>query len=304
MNKNQVSLTALISAFGRAYHSKQAAVKIFDDFLAESMMSSEKYNEMGHNLANAITFFDPEFAAGGPDEKAALARVLQLHSSAITLCRAAYTEEVLEAAVDGGMDQYVILGAGLDTFAFRRPDLMKKLSVFELDHPATQQYKVDRLRELGWEIPGNLHMIPVDFSIDSLTDVLKKTAFDSCKPALFSWLGITYYLTLEDVISALKNIADISSSASMVIFDYLDKDAFDPEKVSLRVRKMIQITGMAGEPMKTGFSPDEIAELASSIGLLRAENLSPDDVQLRWFSTRNDGMTAFEHVNIARFVKP
>lgn len=303
MNKDQVSLTAMISAFGRAYHSKKAAVKIFDDFLAESMMTSEKYEEIGHNLAGAVSFFDPEFAATGPDEKAALARVLQLHSSSITLCRAAYTEEVLEAAVNKGLDQYVILGAGLDTFAFRRPDLMKKLSVFELDHPATQQYKQKRLEELDWSIPERLHLIPIDFSADDLGEALGNSAFDPERPVLFSWLGVTYYLAIEDVRATLKKIADISSSGSMVIFDYLDEDAFDPEKVSLRVRKMIQITGVAGEPMKTGFDPKSIGDMALELGLEAVENLEPSQIQQRWFSKQREGMRAFEQIHLLRLVR-
>jgi methyltransferase (TIGR00027 family) len=90
-------------------------------------------------------------------------------------CRARYAEETLEKAILQGVKQYVILGAGLDTFAFRRPDLLEKLEVFEVDYQATQDFKLHRLAELGWEIPAELHFIPVDFTKENLTIALKRS---------------------------------------------------------------------------------------------------------------------------------
>ncbi len=95
------------------------------------------------------------------------------------LCRARYSEDNLKEAVKQGMQQYVILGAGMDTFAFRHPELLEQLQVFEVDHPATQAFKRQRIAELGWEKPSNLHFVTVDFTQENLATALKRSSYDS-----------------------------------------------------------------------------------------------------------------------------
>ena len=108
------------------------------------------------------------------------------------LSRARYTEDTLEKAIRQGVKQYIILGAGMDTFAFRRPDLMERLEVFEIDHPATQEFKLHRLAELGWKHPAKLHFIPIDFTKESLVTALtRSSSYDPKVKSLFSWLGVT-----------------------------------------------------------------------------------------------------------------
>lgn len=300
MKNDQVSLTALISAFGRAYHSINNEPRIFDDFLAKSMMTEETFDFIGHSLANTLAFFEPGNIGLELCEADALAYVMKKQTSPITLSRAKYTEDRLEEAISNGVEQYIILGAGLDTFAFRRPELLEKLQVFELDHPATQDYKQNRLKELGWVISDRLHMIPVNFSKDNLSNVLDNSGFDSSKISFFSWLGVTYYLEFEDILSTLHTIADISATGSIIIFDYLDLDAFNPDNVSERVKLMQEIVKRAGEPMKTGFDPDKLQEQLSIIGLQLMEDKSPEDIQEAYFMERTDGYSAFEHVHFAK----
>lgn len=302
MPENQISITALVTAFARAYHSEYDSPKIFDDFLAPKLFTPEEYVYFSHNLAKSVEFFDPKFAATGPDETAALAHVMQIQNGPVTLSRSHYTEDCLEASVKQGVEQYVILGAGLDTFAFRRPDLLKKLQVFEVDHPATQNGKRQRIARLGWETPRQLHFVPVDFASDNLATALQQSGYDPQKTSFFSWLGVTLYLTRQAVFDTLQSIATIASPGSIIVFDYLDTNAFIPERTEKRVQLMQEVVRRAGEPVKTGFDPETLGELLAESGLSLAENLGPSDIEALYFKGRTDNYHAKAHFHFARVV--
>lgn len=297
MNENQSSLTAMITAYVRAYHAMHGTPKIFDDFLAYRLFKEEERTFFGQNLAESLKFLNPESAELCPDQSTALALVMR--DQTIGVSRARYTEDNLETAVKQGVQQYVILGAGFDTFAFRRPDMLGQLQVFEVDHPATQASKRQRLAELDWELPEQLHFIPVDFTKESLSAVLKQSTYYRQTLSFFSWLGVTYYLTRDVVLSTLRAIADIAPSGSTIIFDYMDTDAFIPERASKHIQRMQKIVQRTGEPMQTGFDPSTLAVDLENIGLRLRENLSPSDIEDRYFTGRTDGCHASEHVHFA-----
>ena len=153
MNAEQVSRTAQMTAYSRGHHSRNDAPVIFDDFLAFDMLGSDVRCSIENMLMATLRSVNPAAAASFNDDESALSWLLQASAAApIVLSRARYAEELLEQAVARGVRQYVLLGAGLDTFAFRYPELLTDLHVFELDHPATQGHKRWRLDELGWEI--------------------------------------------------------------------------------------------------------------------------------------------------------
>ena len=202
MKDEQVSRTAQFTAYNRGYHSRNDAPVIFDDTLAFDMLGHDGRRSIEEQLLAALRAVNPLAATGFHNNESALSWLMQAGAAApIVLSRARYAEELLEQAVKLGVRQYVLLGAGLDTFAFRRHDLMQKLTVLELDHPGTQEYKRRRLDKLGWELSSNLHFIPVDFTRTSLVDALQASRFDLQVPAFFSWLGVTYYLTRNEVIN-------------------------------------------------------------------------------------------------------
>ena len=300
MEQLKVSYTALLTAYARAYHATHDSPKIFDDFLADALFTEEERAFFGKGLAESLTFFDPERAAAAPDQATALAWYMQLQGGPVTLSRSRYTEDSLAAAVEQGVEQYVILGAGMETFAFRRPDLLKRLQVFEVDHPLTQAFKRQRLAELKWEVPPQLHFVPVDFANGSLARALKESAFDPQKAAFFSWLGVTYYLTPAAVADTWRAIAALAPAGSTLIFDYLEAEAFVPEKAARRVQRMQEIVRQMGEPMKAGFDPAQLAGELQKAGLRLEENLHPAEIQTRYFSGRSDGYRAFEHMHFAR----
>jgi methyltransferase (TIGR00027 family) len=299
MEDRQFSLTALLTAYARAYHATHDTPKILDDYIAARLFTEEERASIEQNLAQALPFFEPELAASCPDQATALAWVMRAQSTPITLSRGRYTEDRLELAVEHGVRQYVILGAGLETFAFRRSDLVDHLQIFEVDHPATQAFKRTRLAELGWELPPQLHFVPMDFEKDGLALALEGASYDAQVVSLFSWLGVTYYLTPDVVLAMLRAIAEIAPAGSSVIFDYIDLEAFIPGQVATRMQRMQEIVRRTGEPMRAGFDPSTLATDLEGIGLRLQENLSPSDIEERYFKGRRDGYHAFEHVHLA-----
>jgi methyltransferase (TIGR00027 family) len=300
MQANQVSKTAMGTAFMRAYHSARDRPKIFDDFLAQQMITEEEYRESEVRHLKAFQKFDPDRASTFPDPTSALACWMQSAGApAIVLGRARYAEDNLEKAVKAGVKQYVILGAGMDTFALRRPDLVEDLQVFEVDHPATQAHKRQRLLTLGNEAPDQLHFIPVDFSRENLARALRRSVYDPQVPSFFSWLGVTYYLTRETLLATFSAMAASAPSGSTIIFDYLDTEAFVPERAARRVNIMIEIVKKVGEPMLTGFEPSTLAADLARVGLRLQEDLGPSDIQERFFAGRPDRYHACEHAHFA-----
>ncbi|MET3288736.1 UNVERIFIED_CONTAM: methyltransferase (TIGR00027 family) [Brevibacillus sp. OAP136] len=301
MQDHQPSLTALISAFGRAYHSRFDSPHIFDDFMAHRLFREGEFALLGRNMAAALPFFAPQYAAQQVDQDEALAIVMRNQSTPITLSRAKYTEDSLHAALADGVQQYVILGAGFDTFALRMPPTTQ-LHVFEVDHPATQQEKRERIAAFSPELPDCLHFVPIDFTRERLTDILLESSFSPNKRSFFNWLGVTYYLPQDVVQDTLRAIAQLAPSGSTIVFDYLDTDAFDPAKAAPRVQKMLQVVARTGEPMQTGFDPQTLGALLSDLGWELEENLAPADIQTRFFQGQSNGYSAFEHIHFARAV--
>ncbi len=291
-------ITALVTAYARAYHATHDDPKIFDDFAADRLYSAEEHTQFDHNLAEMLPAIDPDLAATHPDQAQALAAVMQLMHGPVTLSRSRYAEDCLQTAVEQGVKQYVILGAGFDTFAFRRPDLLAQLEVFEIDHPVTQAMKRERIA--GWNIPPQLHFIPLDFSQASLATALRPSAYDPHQLSFFSWLGVSYYLPHDVVLATLEAIRRIAPGGSQIVFDYLDNDAFVAENVAQRMRLMQEGARRVGEPMQSGFDPAALNEELEHVRLKLVENLNPDDIERRYFQGRSDRYHAFEHVHFAR----
>lgn len=302
MQPGQASITALVTAYCRAYHAANDTPKIFDDSIVGKMFCEAECGFFNQHLAGLLKVINPQLAASDPDPADALAYVMQNHTGPITLSRSRYAEDCLEQAINQGVRQYVILGAGLDTFAYRRPDLLENVAVFELDHPDTQALKIERLGMLGIETPPQLYFIPIDFTKESFTEAILFSSFDPHKISFFSWLGVSYYLAQDVFFSVLVAISQMASTGSTVVFDYLEQDAFDPQKVAGRVRLMQTIASQTGEPMKSGFSPPVLSHELVTLGFILQEDLNPAEIERRYFQGRTDGYHAFEQVHFARAV--
>ncbi len=176
---NEVSITALMSSFGRAFHAENEDHPVFADHLAKELMTAEEYAAVLGYIRGGARFFEPEINPVKQAKKELLRRLVNVHIAPSPLCRAAYTEQVLKTAVLTGTKQYVMLGAGLDTFAFREKEFLSKHRVFEVDHPLMQKDKIERITRAGWTIPDNLTFVSADFTKDNVAERLIDGGFDA-----------------------------------------------------------------------------------------------------------------------------
>lgn len=298
MNENTASVTSMVTAFSRVYHSLNDSPKIFDDFLAVKLFSNEEFTFFSEKLADSLKFLNPAEAAACKDHEAALKCVMR-YNAPTTLSRSRYTEDLLENCIRNGISQYIILGAGLDTFAYRRPDFKEKLQVFEVDHPATQDNKKERLKMLEIEKPSNLHFIPMDFNKMDLSQALMSSPYDPSKKTFISWLGVTFYLEQDVVLNTFSCISRLIAPGSCLVFDYMNQNAFRPGNSSEGSLKMREIVKRAGEPMKSGFDPSTLAVELEKTGLELKETIGPDEIEKLYFLGRNDGYHASENIHFA-----
>lgn len=303
MNMGESSLTSLISAFGRAYHSQFDSPVIFDDYIAKDLISPKEWHDIMENMVQGIQFFNKDVREeykGNPED--ILKWITQVQLSPTPLARAAYCENVLRDEVSSGVKQYVILGAGLDTFGFRHPELENTLEIFEIDYPATQEFKKNRLNAIDLNIPSNLHFVPMDFTKTFSYHKLKSEGFDN-KKTFFSLLGVSYYLTKAELSSLIDHLFSKVPKGSSIVFDYADERLFEEKGMSNRVENMVKMAAVAGEPMKSCFSYSEVEKMLEKSGLVIKEHLSPSKINDLYFSNRHDYLSAFETIHYLHAVK-
>lgn len=290
--ENQRSVTSLMSSFGRAFHAENEEHPVFRDFLARQLMTEEEYRSLSGYVLGGASFFEPQTDFSGMPPHEIIRRLVNYHIAPNPLCRSAYTEGVLKREIEKGTEQYVILGAGLDTFAFREKETAGNVRIFEVDHPFTQEDKRERIARAKWEIPSNLRFVPVDFSKDNLKEKLINAGFDRSRRTFFSWLGVTCYLSAEEIGSVVSSIADLCGKKSLLAFDFAD-DRFFLSDVR-RVKNTILMAQAGGEKMKSCFSDREIGEMLASRGFAVREILSPADIGERVIPSGSD-LLPFEH---------
>jgi methyltransferase (TIGR00027 family) len=202
------------------------------------------------------------------------------------LCvRARLAEDVVERAVAAATRQYVILGAGLDSFAYRRQDLLARLVVFEVDHPATQAWKRQRLAELGVELPANLVFAPVDFETQTLRAGLLAAGFDFAASAVFSWIGVTMYLTQAAIDATVETVAACAPESRIVLTYNLPPSALQGQGLAMQ-RRMSRLAGGMGEPWISFFTPAEADALLRRCGFGDVEHFGPAEAIRTYFDDR------------------
>jgi methyltransferase (TIGR00027 family) len=199
--------------------------------------------------------------------------------------RARFVEDLVEAAVDA--DQYVLLGAGLDTFAQRRPVHMQ---VFEIDQPGPQAWKRDRLVELGYGVPPHLHLVPVDFEAgEDWREPLVAAGFDPTRPSIIASTGVSMYLTREAIEATLRTVATFASGSMLAMTFMLPIEMTDPA-VRPGIEAAAKGARAAGTPFISFFTPMEMLDLARAAGFPEVQHVSADEIALRYFSNRSDGL--------------
>jgi methyltransferase (TIGR00027 family) len=201
--------------------------------------------------------------------------------------RSRYVEDRLADAVSDGVAQYVVLGAGLDTFAYRNP--FPGLRVFEVDFPATQEWKRGLLHQAGIALPESLTFVPLDFEHKALAAGLAEAGFDLHRPVFFGWLGVAPYLTLEAFRATLRDVVALPAGTG-IGFDY----AFPPETLSPKRRlvfdNLAQRVAAAGEPFRLFFSPEQLELELRNLGFGRIEQVDSEKLNDLYFHDRQDGL--------------
>ena len=208
----------------------------------------------------------------------------------IIVMRARFVEDLLTEAIARGVTQYVILSAGLDSFAYRRRDVEKILRIYEVDLPGTQEWKRNRLIEAGIGIPGNVVFVPIDFEKQSLPEAIAASGYCDKEPAFFSWLGATQYLTEDAVLHTLHTIVRMAAPGSQIIFQYNVPDSM-LEDEDLKVREFLEKTCQEkGEPLLSAFAPGRLASMLEDMGYYEVMDFAPRDAFYQYFRGRNDGL--------------
>jgi methyltransferase (TIGR00027 family) len=219
---------------------------------------------------------------------------------AAIVLRSRYADDRFSDAVRRGARQYVVLGAGLDTFAYRNQYPDNLLKIFEVDHPATQTWKRARLGEMDIAVPPSLAFAPVDFERESLADGLARAGFRCDRPAFFSWLGVAVYLSEAAVMDTLRYVASLAPK-SEVVFDFsVPASSLDERRQRSREASAAHAAKL-GEPWITFFEPPALTARLQATGFAETALLSPRDANRRYFDGRTDGFrVGGVHVMAAR----
>jgi methyltransferase (TIGR00027 family) len=187
----------------------------------------------------------------------------------------------------GSVNQYVILGAGLDTFAYRRSDLVATVKVFEVDHPATQAWKRSRLEAVGVVVPDSVAFVGVDFERQTLHEGLTRAGVEFDQPTIVSWLGVTMYLTAEAIDATLSTVGRFQRGSRLVLTYNLPPDALSGLGSSTDA-PLARIAAYVGEPFVSLFRPDEIEDVLRHHGYTDIEHFGPDEAVAAYFAGRHD----------------
>lgn len=207
--------------------------------------------------------------------------------------RSRFAEDALARAAARGVAQYVVLGAGLDTFAYRQPGWARSLSILEVDHPASQRAKRERLATAGVELPSNLEFAPIDFELDSLESGLARSGFDPARPAFFSWLGVTMYLTEPAIDAVFRYVAGLPAGSALAFTFAPPEEVRAPGSPSLSA-----MAAAVGEPWLTRFTPEQLEPKLRGFGFSRVAFLSPADAAPH-FEGRSDRLPPPRRTTIA-----
>jgi methyltransferase (TIGR00027 family) len=273
METDTASRTALGTALGRAVHQLvDDDPKVLADPLAVRLVPAEA---LPSTAAQREALRTPAAAVG----------------RAMLALRSRCAEDALAQAVAAGVRQYVLLGAGLDTFAYRRPAYAARLRIFEVDHPATPAWKRVLLADADIVVPANLCWAPVDFERSSLASELVRAGFDTAQPAFFSWLGVTQYLTEDAIESTLRFVASLPSLSGLALSFIVPDDLLDGLDLQIAQRNA-RGGAAAGEPWLTRYRPEVLGERVEALGFQTIRILSPEEADARYFTGRRDGLRA------------
>jgi len=301
MNEYLASRTALITSLMRALHTRLDPAPLINDLWADRLVPQAARDSLRQL---AVGHLDPEIlerlsAAGSRDP--VLDTALRARATyAGVIIRTRYSEDALQAAVRRGVRQYLIIGAGFDSFSLRQPAFARDLEVYEIDHPATQDLKRRRLDECGIKLPNNVHLISADLANEALGSVLARSPFRTNETAFVSLLGVTLYLARETNLATFRAIASSTAPGSELVFTYVEQSEFEANRTSGSFGKVQTSAAALGEPWVSGFEPARLAEDLHGTGLNLLEDLNGAQMRARYGQGRVDNLRPEPTAHIAR----
>ena len=286
MEQGTPSRTAMGTALMRALHTRADPLRLIDDPWGELL------------LADAREKFEARMREMEPGvDTDAQVRANPAYPNVIVRTR--FCEDALQAAVARGVRQYVIVGAGFDSFALRRPDWARDVAIIEVDHPATQTYKLERMAACGVVSPAAY--VAADLGAEKLGQALQRSPFQAGQPAFFAWLGVTMYLPRDANLATFREIARVGGEASELVFSYAHIQRFeDGVTNSPRYERMRETVKSLGEPFVSGFDPATLAGELSACGLSLLEDAGTDELIRRYDPQALNGMEASSLSRVAR----
>ena len=278
------SQTAQFAAAHRAYHLMQAQPVILEDTAASWLLDPPLSVVLKVGILRKLFW------------ERLLTRIRPI--SAFIVIRSRYTEDCLEEAIAAGCRQYVVLGAGLDSWALRNE--LPDGKVFELDQAATQEWKANRVRERLGNLPAQLVLLPIDFERQAIHEVLADSQYDREAQAFVSWLGTLYYLTRPAIEATFASLAQVCAPGSQIVLDYfLPKSGMSP--ADLRLFEELDRGGTErGEPLQTLLDPPAMAGILKAAGFRVIEDLPAAEIRQRYLVGRSDGLDIPGYVRLCR----
>jgi methyltransferase (TIGR00027 family) len=267
--------TAEGAIMSRAIHAKYAEDPILDDFWAIELLSPENRRRIEASTDASEVEVTPGFDAS------------PIFALGVAGLRVA--EDEVERCVARGIDQYVVLGAGFDTFALRRSDLVDRIRIYEVDHPDVQALKRGRLAQATRDPASIPTFVPVDFEQTILSAEIRKSDFDESRPAVLSWLNTISYLTEAATVATLSDIHALLAPGSRVVLNYGCDVPLTPEQVSFLTRLM-EVVSRTGEPTRSRWKPDDFIKMTTDIGFNVVTHATEQDLTARYFASRSDGL--------------
>jgi methyltransferase (TIGR00027 family) len=283
----------------RALHSRRDPSPLLDDPWGDRLVPQSERDRFCQRI---LARMDAEAQAAALRSPGSILDDFFLSNIAYpgVVIRSRYTEDTLREATKRGIRQYVLIGAGFDSFALRRPGFSESLEIFEIDHPATQAFKIERIKDCGISLPPSVHFVSADLATEDLAAALARSSFRKDEPAFFSWLGVTVYLTREANLATLRAVANLGAPGSELVFTYVDQIEFVSGGSRSPGDPNAKAAAMMGEPYLSGFDPKQIANDLMHVGLELIEDLDGPKMSERYGRTGANALKPSVNMHIVR----
>jgi methyltransferase (TIGR00027 family) len=296
MKDSVASQTSMTTSLMRALHTRHDPLPLLHDPWGDRLVPASGIEFLRQKALAELSA--EELANQSTSHVDLWLRSRPFYTGVIT--RSRFTEDALLAAVKRGVRQYVMIGAGFDSYTLRRPQWAHNLVVYEIDHPATQAAKRQRITECKVHVDQPIRYVAADLSKEDLVSALSRSDFQSNEPAFFSWLGVTMYLSREDNLRLFSTIAQYAAPSSEVAFSYFEQAVFQSDTGGEAFSEMQRTVSSIGEPLLSGFNPAELASDLLGVRLILEEDLDDSQTLKRYDPLGSNSLQPLQWSHVAR----